>query len=231
MRRITCIAIDDEPLALLVISQFCARKGGLDLTTFSEPRLGLAEIVRRKPDLVFLDIEMNGISGLDVAHALPPGCCLIFTTAHARYALAGFDLDAVDFLHKPFAYERFERAVDRALRRIGERQEHTNEHIIVKQEYANVQIPLGEILYAEAMENYVKIIRERGDYVLTLASLKEIGEMLPEGRFIRIHRSYIVAAEKIERFSRREIRLKGVSQPLPVGRQYAEELYRVLKSE
>lgn len=110
MKKLTCIAIDDEPIALLIISQFCERKGGLELTTFSEPLTGLKEIARCKPDLVFLDIEMNSISGLDIAHALPPESCLIFTTAHAQYALDGFDLDAVDFLHKPFAYERFEKS-------------------------------------------------------------------------------------------------------------------------
>ena len=105
MKKFSCIAIDDEPLALLVITQFCERFGNLDLSTFSEPRIGLEEIKRHKPDLVFLDIEMNSINGLDIAHALPRECCFIFTTAHAQYALNGFDLDAVDFLHKPFAYE------------------------------------------------------------------------------------------------------------------------------
>ena len=80
MKKLTCIAIDDEPIALLIISQFCERKGGLELTTFSEPLTGLKEIARCKPDLVFLDIEMNSISGLDIAHALPPESCLIFTT-------------------------------------------------------------------------------------------------------------------------------------------------------
>ena len=81
MKKLTCIAIDDEPIALLIISQFCERKGGLELTPFSEPLTGLKEIARCKPDLVFLDIEMNSISGLDIAHVLPPESCLIFTTA------------------------------------------------------------------------------------------------------------------------------------------------------
>ena len=87
MKKISCIAIDDEPIALLIIRQFCERKGGLELTAFSEPLIGLQEIGRCKPDLVFLDIEMNSTSGLDIAHALPPESCLIFTTAHAQYAL------------------------------------------------------------------------------------------------------------------------------------------------
>ena len=160
MKKFSCIAIDDEPLALLVITQFCERFGNLDLSTFSEPRIGLEEIKRHKPDLVFLDIEMNSINGLDIAHALPRECCFIFTTAHAQYALNGFDLDAVDFLHKPFAYERFKKAVEKAIRRIET--EKVPENIVIKQEYANVTIPINDILYIEAMENYTNIFRENG---------------------------------------------------------------------
>ena len=118
MKKIKCIAIDDEPLALLVISQFCERKGNIELTTYCEPKIGLEEIIRKKPDLVFLDIEMNSISGLDIAHILPHDTCFIFTTAHAQYALDGFDLNATDFLHKPFSYERFEKAIEKAFRQI-----------------------------------------------------------------------------------------------------------------
>ena len=110
-RTLKCIAIDDEPMALLVIEQFCRRKGGLEITTFSEPHIGLEAICQSKPDLVFLDIQMSSISGLRIAEILPKECCFIFTTAYAEYALEGFNLDAVDFLHKPFAYGRFETAV------------------------------------------------------------------------------------------------------------------------
>lgn len=117
-RNLRCIAIDDEPMALLIIEQFCRRKGGIELSVFSEPQIGLNEIRRLQPDLVFLDIQMNSINGLEIADSLPEKCCFIFTTAYAQYALEGFNLDAVDFLHKPFSYERFEVAVEKALRRI-----------------------------------------------------------------------------------------------------------------
>ena len=140
MKDITCIAIDDEPMALLVIEQFCHRKGGMELTTFSEPRVGLEEIRRRKPDLVFLDIQMNSLNGLEIADKLPHECCFIFTTAYAEYALNGFDLDAVDFLHKPFSYERFEVAVEKALRRIHGRRPSVPESLVVKQEYKGTSI-------------------------------------------------------------------------------------------
>lgn len=228
MRKINCIAIDDEPIALLVIKQFCERKGGLELVTFSEPLIGLQEIARRKPELVFLDIEMNSISGLDIAHTLPPESCLIFTTAHAQYALNGFDLDAVDFLHKPFAYERFEKAVEKALLLIEAKNNRIPENIIIKQEYNNISIPISDILYIEAMENYTKIFRTSGNYILSRTSLKNVQEMLPEGAFLRTHRSYVVSINKIERFSKREITLKNCPAVIPVGRQYAENVYTLL---
>ena len=119
MKNITCIAIDDEPMALLVIEQFCRRKGGITLRTFSEPQIGLEAIRKQKPELVFLDIQMHSVNGLEIADTLPRECIFIFTTAYAEYALDGFNLDAVDFLHKPFSYERFEIAVGKALRRIN----------------------------------------------------------------------------------------------------------------
>ena len=161
MKKFSCIAIDDEPLALLVITQFCERFGNLDLSTFSEPRIGLEEIKRHKPDLVFLDIEMNSINGLDIAHALPRECCFIFTTAHAQYALNGFDLDAVDFLHKPFAYERFKKAVEKAIRRIET--EKVPENIVIKQEYANVQFPLMTFYISKRWKTILKFFGKTGD--------------------------------------------------------------------
>lgn len=233
MKKITCIAIDDEPIALLVITQFCERKGGLELATFSEPRIGLEEIVRRKPDLVFLDIEMNSISGLDVAQSLPKECCLIFTTAHAQYALDGFDLDAVDFLHKPFAYDRFDRAVEKAIRHIEARRGESPraqmpEVIVVKHEYNNVTIPISDIFYVEALENYIKIFRKNGSNILSRINIKTICEMLPKNAFLRVHRSYIIPVDKVEQFSKQEIRLTGLPTPIPVGRRYAKEIFDIL---
>ena len=228
MRTITCIAIDDEPIALLVIEEFCRRKGGMELVTFNEPSVGLAEITRRKPDLVFLDIEMNGISGIDIARTLPESCCLIFTTAHAQYALDGFNLDATDFLCKPFSYERFERAVDKALRWLDPSRSETLPPLVVKQEYANVPIPLEEILYVEAMANYTKIFRSSGGYILSHNNLKALREQLPEERFIQVHRSFLIATDKVKSFSKRKITLAGVEKEIPVGRQYAEAVYRAL---
>lgn len=230
MKNITCIAIDDEPMALLVIEQFCHRKGGMELTTFSEPRVGLEEIRRRKPDLIFLDIQMNSLNGLEIADKLPRECCFIFTTAYAEYALNGFDLDAVDFLHKPFSYERFEVAVEKALRRIHGRCPSVPESLVVKQEYNNVSIPLNDILYVEALGNYVKIVRASGGHVLTRTNLKAITDLLPADRFMRIHRSYVVPVASVVSFTRSKIVLKGCEGSLPVGAQYVALILETLGS-
>lgn len=228
MKDITCVAIDDEPMALLVVEQFCRRKGGMELTTFSEPRVGLEEICRRKPDLVFLDIQMNSLNGLEIADRLPRECCFIFTTAYAEYALDGFDLDAVDFLHKPFSYERFEVAVEKALRRIRVRCPSASESLVVKQEYNNVSIPLADILYVEALGNYVKIVRASGGHVLTRTNLKAIMDLLPADRFLRIHRSYVVPVASVVSFTRSRVVLKGGGEGLPVGAQYMAQVMETL---
>ena len=229
MKPITAIAIDDEPIALLVIKQFCERKGTMVLETFSEPEVGLRQIVREKPDIVFLDIEMDNVSGLEVARMLPPECTLIFTTAHAKYALDGFELDAVDFLHKPIAYERFERAVEKAMLHVGVHADTTHhsplpEAIVVKQDYSNINIPIDDIFYVEALENYSKIFRLSGSNVIARLNIKTIHEMLPADRFVRVHRSYLIPLDRVQQFSRQEIRLEGLSRPIPVGRRYAREL-------
>ena len=229
MKPITAIAIDDEPIALLVIKQFCERKGNMVLETFSEPEVGLQQIVREKPDIVFLDIEMDNVSGLEVARMLPPECTLIFTTAHAKYALDGFELDAVDFLHKPIAYGRFERADEKAMLHVGVHADSAHhsplaEAIVVKQDYSNINIPIDDIFYVEALENYSKIFRLSGSNVIARLNIKTIHEMLPADRFVRVHRSYLIPLDRVQQFSRQEIRLEGLSRPIPVGRRYAREL-------
>lgn len=228
VRNLRCIAIDDEPMALLIIEQFCRRKGGIELTTFSEPTIGLEEIRMKEPDLVFLDIHMNSINGLEIADTLPEKCCFIFTTAYAQYALEGFNLDAVDFLHKPFSYERFEVAVEKAIRRIESKRHHSPEYLMVKQEYNNVSIPLSDILYIEALGNYVKIFRKSGGHVLTRTNLKAITDFLPVHDFLRIHRSYVIPISSVVSFSRSKVEIEGNVEELPIGSQYVASVMDTL---
>lgn len=227
---VRCVAIDDEPLALEVIDKFCQRIGNVELKKFSNPAEGLEAVLETKPDIVFLDIEMDGLSGLAIASQLPEETCFIFTTAYLRYALEGFDLDAVDYLHKPYAYSRFQIAFSKALRRIGRQQIKTNSQcIVVKQDYSNISIPIDDILYVEAIEGYSKIFRSSGECVMSRILLKNIFAMLPQESFLRIHRSYIVSRSKIKSFNKQEIFLNN-GTTLPIGRQYAPGLIAILTS-
>lgn len=228
---IKCVAIDDEPLALDVIAKFCERRGGIELMTFSDPGEGLAAVLATRPDILFLDIEMGDTSGIRLAAELPPEVCLIFTTAYLHYAIEGFNLDAVDYLHKPFAYNRFETAINKAMRRIGTPRPtppaQRQGSIVVKQEYSNVTIPLDDILYVEAVERYSRIYRQSGGCTVTRILLKQLSEMLPAADFPRVHRSFIVSRSKVASYTRQEIRLAS-GAAIPVGRQYATALPSLL---
>lgn len=230
-QKLRCVAIDDEPLALDIISKFCERFGGIELSVYSDPAEGIEVIRKGDFDLAFLDVEMEGINGLEIAAAVPPEACFIFTTAYLDYAFDGFNLNAVDYLHKPFAYDRFKLAVEKAIKKLD-----YNEHvqadkcIVVKQEYNNVSIPLADIAYIEAMEGYSKIFRTDGSCTLSRVILKTIGAMLPQKKFLRIHRSFIVAVDKIWSFSRQSVTLTG-GQTIPVGRQYSALLSERLQNQ
>lgn len=230
-RTIRCIAIDDEPIALSVISNFCNRIGGLELTVYSDPHAGLEAINAGAPDIVFLDIEMNDISGLSIAKHISPHTLFIFTTAYPQYALDGFELDAVDFLHKPFSFERFKNAIDKAFRRLNASTGGLEKkNIIVKQSYANISIAVNDILYVEAMENYAKIHKLDGTYTLAHNSLKNILSSLAPYGFIRTHRSFVVAIKHIARFNRQCLILSDDTL-LPIGRSYVRNLSSKIDTE
>lgn len=222
-----CVAIDDEPIALEIIEEYCRKSGGIELHTFTSPVEGMEFIHAERPDVVFMDIEMSTYNGMELARTLPEGVLLVFTTAYAQFALDGFNIDAVDFLHKPIFYSRFSRAIDKIRRRIvpsvtAAAQTPRRETITLKVEHKNVVIDLEEILYVEAMENYVKVHRRSQPKILSQITMKEMETLLPSDRFMRVHRSYIVGIGAIEKFSNRKVFLKGVEQPIPVGRKYVE---------
>ena len=221
-----CVAIDDEPIALEIIKKFCNQMGGLEIETFSNPLTGLEAINRTLPDLVFLDIEMKGIHGLELARKMPAGVMLIFTTAYAQFALDGFELNAIDFLHKPYSFGRFETAVKKAihLKSLQTRAQQSDEQsLVVKADYKNIKIICSEIIYLEAINNYVKIHLNGSHPVLTQCTLKSLIESLPEQQFLRVHKSFVVNRAFIVSFSRTEVVLPQ-GKILPVGRTYADAL-------
>ncbi len=226
--NIKCIAIDDEPMALEIISSFCRRYGNIELTTFTNPIVGIELVKRTKPDILFLDIEMEDINGTELARDLPIGVMLIFTTAYAQYALDGFELNAVDFLHKPFSYSRFEKAVQKAvdlqtLQRLSTQPVFTDEYITLKVEYKNTNIRLKDILYIESMDNYVRIHLTDQPTLTSQMSMKTLQELLPEGKFVRVHKSFVVPVHRIASYTSKEVILYNGTR-IPVGRSYSKYL-------
>lgn len=230
---IKCVAIDDEPIALSILREYCGRYGGLELKCFTSPVAGMACIAAERPQIVLLDIEMNSHNGLELARRLPAGTCLVFTTAFANYALDGFDVDAVDFLHKPIFYARFCQAMEKAKRYLrpdggGEAKpadgagEEPRGSLTLKASHKNVVVAFSDIILVEAMDNYVKVYRKGQPMVIPQMPLKEIGRMLPADWFVRIHRSYIIGLRYVERYSNRTVYLKDHAQGVPVGRKYME---------
>ena len=173
---------------------------------------------------VVIKRRSSGFGYASIAKEIGSDVAFIFTTAYLQYALDGYDLDAVDFLHKPFSFDRFKVAMEKASRRVAFLKiNHRPKTIIVKQEYANISISTDEIMYIEAMENYAKIYRANGGCIISRSSMKAIMEILPINAFVRIHRSYITPVDKIVSFNRQSVKLStGLS--LPVGRQYVENL-------
>lgn len=231
-----CIAIDDEPVALSIVGNYCRRRGGVELETYSSPRIGMQRVREWLPDIVLLDIEMNGTSGIELARQLPPGCCLIFTTAYARYALDGFKVYAVDFLHKPYFYERFDRAMHKAeewlrMHDLLQMSELSTRRLILKSDYKNVTIAVDTILYVESVDNYVKLHMADGSTVLSKISLRAVEEQLPQGEFLRIHRSYLVPRSRIAGFSRSEVTLAKSGLTLPIGKKYQDVVMPILKEK
>ncbi len=225
---------DDEPIALSIIQEYCKRFGDIELQCFTSPIEGMASIKDSCPDIVFLDIEMNSHNGVELAKELPKDICIIFTTAYSRYALDGFNVDAVDFMHKPVFYHRFEQAIKKALVWVNAKngQIKRRDTITLKVEYKTVVVDVDDISYVEAMDNYIKAYRSGLPTVVSQITMKEIEAMLPDDRFIRVHRSFIVSLYAIEKFSNRQIFLKNYDRHIPVGRTYTEafnNLYNIYK--
>ena len=223
------IAIDDEPIALEIIKRYCERSGGIDLETYSSPSIGMQRIRECHPDVVFLDIEMNSTSGIELAKQLPPTCCLIFTTAYAHYALDGFEVNAVDFLHKPYFYERFARAIQKAqlwihMHDLLRTSKSSVRQLMLKSEYKTIAVSIDTIIYIESIDNYVKVHFADGTSLLSKIPLHVVEAQLPKEEFIRIHRSFIVAKCRIARFSKSEIILAKDGKSLPVGRKYLDNV-------
>ncbi|HEY8955401.1 LytTR family DNA-binding domain-containing protein [Chitinophaga sp.] len=221
--EIKFIVIDDEPPAIQVIKTYAQEFPWLKpLHTFTDA-ISAAEYLRHsRVDLIFLDINMPDINGLDLARGLASCPMIIFTTAYKQYAFDGFELDAIDYLLKPIPFQRFEKAVQKAQQHCRQQLlPAATESMVVHSSYHMVKIPLHEIIYIESLEDYIRIHLTRQAPVLTLMTLKKMQEKLPASRFRRIHRSYIVAVDKVKSVVNRKVRLSS-STELPVSDSYSD---------
>lgn len=208
----TCAIVDDEPLALDLLESYVRKTPFLELAgKYSSAVQALRELSGRGADLMFLDIQMPELSGLEFSKMLPPDTRIIFTTAFDQYALDGYKVNALDYLLKPISYVDFLRAADKALHwyeRTRSDAPHDEEidSIFVKSEYKLVQVELRRILYVEGLKDYVKIYEEDNPKpILSLMSLKAMEDLLPASQFMRVHRSYIVRKDKIRIIDRGRI--------------------------
>jgi len=224
--ELKCIAIDDEPFALELIRQYVARIPELKLiNTFDDAITGGEFLRENKTDLLFIDINMPDITGIELVRSLKEKPITIFTTAYKKFAFEGFELEAVDYLLKPISFERFNKAVQRAINFHEYRNQHKNgqagnNYFFVRSEYKMIKIELEEIVYVEGLEDYIKIHLADEKPVLTLMTLKAILEKLPANRFLRIHRSYIVTLKKIKSVLNRKVTLSNLVE-LPISDTYA----------
>jgi two-component system, LytTR family, response regulator len=220
-----CVAIDDEPPALVLIREYISKFPSLQLIQTFDDAITGSEFVRNNPvDLLFIDINMPDITGLDIVRSLSQPPMVIFTTAHRKFAVEGFDLDAIDYLLKPISLERFTRAVNKALEYQDYKQKPAtagNANLIVYSEYRMIKISLDEIEYIESMEDYIKIHLVNAKPVLTLMTMKAVLEKLPAVQFKRIHRSYIVATGKVRSVLNRKIKLVSGTE-LAVSDSYSD---------
>ena len=231
---ITVIAIDDEPLALQLVSGYIEKTPGLKLAgKFDNPLDASEFLANNQVDLIFVDIQMPDLSVIDFTRIIEKGPKVIFTTAFEKYALEGYKLEVVDYLLKPFSYEEFLASVQKALKLIRLEQnslqkvEANDEFLFLKSDYKIKRINFNDILYIEGLKDYVKVyVQNIPKPVLSISTLKLIESKLPESRFMRVHRSFIVNLGKIDTIERSRI-VFGKTY-IPVSDQYKEKFQEFL---
>lgn len=231
---ISCIAIDDEPLALKQMAGYIKKTPFLELAESFESALHAIAWMQENPvELMFVDINMPDLSGMDFVKSLKHPPKVIFTTAYSEYALEGFKVDAVDYLLKPIGYPDFLKAAEKAKERLGTidktapQIESDENFLFVKSEYKILRINMADIKYIEGMREYVRIHIENQKSVMALMSMKKMEAYLPEKRFMRVHRSYIVNLEKVNAIERMRIIFDNKVR-IPVSEQYKEAFQNFL---
>jgi two-component system LytT family response regulator len=234
--EMNCIAVDDEPLALEIIVDYISKVPFLKLMrTFDNAIDSIEFIKNNKVDLMFLDVQMEELTGIQLMHALKERPQVIITTAHDSYAIEGFELDAADYLLKPISFERFVKSVDKVYNKINPASGESNRYItianpterfiFVKTENRLQKVAFSDILYIEGQGDYLKIVTTTVK-IMTLQNFKKFESTLPSDNFIRVHKSYLVAINKIESISKNRIKIGNTL--IPVSDSYKNTFYEVL---
>ena len=234
---INCVAIDDEPPALAQMEDYISRVPFLNLSGSFDNAFDALEFLKsNEVDLLFLDIEMEGFSGIQLLNILKKRPRVVLTTAYDQYALKAFDLDVTDYLLKPISFERFVQAVEKVFDSISKTKPvqapsvNFNEtpernYIFIKTEYRMQRVDFKDILYIEGLKEYLLIFTTHGK-IITLQSFKRMEEMLPSKDFARVHKSYIVALDKIVSIERNRIKIND--KLIPIGDSYSKMFYAML---
>lgn len=231
--KINCAIVDDEPLAIKVLEKYIKELPILQLNSSFHSAIKASEYLQiGGVDLLFLDINMPKISGISLLRSLPNPPLVIFTTAYPEYAVEGFELEALDYLLKPFSFERFLKAVNKAIQAIETENKlrQTNRlpeggTLIIKADRKLYPLPFNSILYLQAFGDYVKVFTKNQRY-LPKETLQNIEKRLPENQFIRVHRSYLVALEAIQYIEGNHLTIDN--QIIPIGQSYKEQLLQRL---
>ena len=236
-KKIICLAVDDEPPALEVLKKYILCVQRLELAGTCADAVDALNFLREQTiDLLFLDIQMPNLLGTDLIRTLKNPPKVIFTTAFRKFAVEGFELDAVDYLLKPISFERFLKAVNKVMQtslkvsdnnEISHYQQNNskNSFINIRSDRKNLKIPLDDILYIESLKDYIKVVTVTKN-IIAKHSITSLSEMLPANNFIRIHRSFIVAINKIESFTSDTIEIAKLE--LPISRMYRHEVEKLL---
>jgi DNA-binding LytR/AlgR family response regulator len=225
---INAIAIDDEPLAHKVIESFCKQTDFINLQrSFTKPNDALKHLQKFPADLLFVDIHMPGMTGVNLVKALQQNVMVIFTTAFSEYAAVSYELNAIDYLLKPINFKRFTQAVNKAkeyFNYIQKKDYNTDKYIFIRADLSLVKILLADIIYIEGLADYLKIhVRDRKTVVARMP-MKDILEKLPSDDFVRVHRSFILPFSKIESIRGNTISIGEVQ--IPIGKTYLAEFFK-----
>lgn len=224
---IKAIALDDEPPALKVLENYCTNSSTIKLEKiFTDPNLAVKYIHKFPVDLVFLDINMPSLSGLEISKLLPKGVMVIFTTAYSEYALEGFNVNAIDYLLKPFSPQRFAQSTEKATLHFKQQRNTENLEqlfLLIRADYSLKKICIDDILYIEGSDDYIKIHLRNDIRVVTRMTVKAMLSQLPSKEFIRVHRSFIIPLTKINHVRNKVITIG--EEEIPIGISYEDDFF------